>query len=175
MNLKKNILLIVLIFFSNIYFSYIYNDKNFSFIDPDDNLHLLLKSETALNCIDQNCKGLNFFASELNKKKNNLKKKKFLASLKTNSENYFFLSSLTKFLFKFLNKFTKDYSLNFKLFLITNILLLNFSLFYFCRDYIPPKYLYFFFNICFFSIKYNNEGIIHVCSQHIVRFFFARY
>ena len=57
MNLKKNILLIVANFFLIIFiFSYIYNDKNFSFIDPDDNLHLLLKSETALNCIDQNLK-----------------------------------------------------------------------------------------------------------------------
>ena len=53
MNLKKNILLIVANFLVIFIFSYIYNDKNFSFIDPDDNLHLLLKSETALNCIDQ--------------------------------------------------------------------------------------------------------------------------
>ena len=135
-------------------YSYIYNGKNFSYIDPDDNLHLLLKSKTITNCINQNCEGLNFFASELNYKINinksieisNLSSRQFQRTI----SSYHPLPSIYV---SFLNYITNDYSLSFKIFLITNILLINFSLLYFCRDYIPSKYLYFFLIFIFLALN----------------------
>lgn len=152
---KTNILLAIFnVFILFFIISYIYNGKSSSFIDPDDNFHLLLKSETTKNCIKRNCKGLNFFATELNKKKED-KENKSIAYLSSRQIQRVIASyhPLPSYYLSFLNYFTDENSIKFKIFLITNILLLNLSLFYFCRDYISSKYLYIFLIFIFLALN----------------------
>ena len=131
--------LIFLLFLYNIF----YKERINSFIDPDDNLHLILKSETISNCIDKNCKGLNFFSKELNSisKNDQSEDESYLASRQMHRTISAYHPLVSYFIY-FINQIFNDYEKTFKIFLLFNFCLINLSLFIFCKEFLSDRFLY---------------------------------
>lgn len=138
------VVLIINLIFLLLLYNIFYKERINSFIDPDDNLHLILKSETISNCIDKNCRGLNFFSEKLSSvsKYDQNEDESYLASRQIHRTISVYHPLVSYFIY-FINQFFNDYEKTFKIFLLFNFCLINFSLFIFCKEFLSDKLFYF--------------------------------